>query len=478
MGNARVLLIIVIAIACTLISFGSPEEKRISIYSNVANYSLPVLQRRGGDYVGLLELLEPLGTVNSTTSKDHWRIRFNTADSEFIAGKTRATVRGKGFDLTAAFFLENGRGLVPLSCLNTLLPDLLGGPVNFNQSAGRLFVGNVAVHFTAQVSQTAPPRLVMNFSSPVNPSISTEPGKLRMMFSHEPLVAPGSRTLTFDSKMIPSASFQEGNGAAEVIVNGTVPLMANFSNDGRTITITTPQAAVTQVQGQNSATAPTGPTPTPTPAPPAPPGTVPPVLSSNRTYFAVVDASHGGAERGAALSDQIAEKDVTLAFARRLRQELEARDLPSLLLRDGDVTLTLDQRASAANASGAAIYIALHATSQGPGVRLYTSLIPPAGQDHGAFLDWDSAQNKFLAASSAAAGGVAAELRNQQISVRTLVAPLRPLNNLTRAAIAIEVGPPGSDITQLNSGSYQGLIASAVALGVSDIRSQLQDTVK
>jgi len=318
----------------------------------------------------------------------------------------------------------------------------------------------------------------MNFSSPVNPSISTEPGKLRMMFSHEPLVAPGSRTLTFDSKMIPSASFQEGNGAAEVIVNGTVPLMANFSNDGRTITITTPQAAVTQVQGQNSATAPTGPTPTPTPAPPAPPGTVPPVLSSNRTYFAVVDASHGGAERGAALSDQIAEKDVTLAFARRLRQELEARDLPSLLLRDGDVTLTLDQRASAANASGAAIYIALHATSQGPGVRLYTSLIPPAGQDHGAFLDWDSAQNKFLAASSAAAGGVAAELRNQQISVRTLVAPLRPLNNLTRAAIAIEVGPPGSDITQLNSGSYQGLIASAVALGVSDIRSQLQDTVK
>ena len=473
-GSARVLLIVVLA--ATLLSSGSPDEKHISIYSNVANYSLPVLQRKGVDYVGLLELLEPLGTVSSTTSRDHWRIRYNNAESEFIAGKTRATIRGTGFGLPAAFLLENGRGLVPLSCLSGLLPSILGGPVSFNQAAGRLFIGNVAVHFTAQVSQTAPPRLVMNFTSPVNPSISTEPGKLRMVFSHEPLVAPGSRSLTFDSKVIPSASFQESNGAAEVIVTGTVPLMATFSNDGRTITISTPQTAVAQAPPQPAASAPPAPTPVPPAA--AAPAQTPPAVSSNRIFFVVVDASHGGDERGAALSDQIAEKDVTLAFARRLRQEFEARDLPTLLLRDGDVTLTLDQRASTANASGAAIYVSVHATSQGTGVRLYTALTPPAGQDHGIFLDWDSAQNKFLEASSLAATGVAAELRNQQISVRTLVAPLRPLNNLNRAAIAIEVAPPGSDVTQLNSGAYQGLIASAVALGVSDIRTQLQAAAK
>ena len=471
--NARAMLIAVLASACTLLSSGSPDEKHISIYSSVANYSLSISQHKGTDYVGLLELLEPLGTVSARTNKDRWRIRYNGSDSEFIASKAHASIRGSDFALTAVFLLENGRGLVPLSSLSTLLPRILGGPVTFNQTAGRLFIGNVAVHFTAQVSQTTPPKLVMNFTSPVNPTISTEPGKLRMVFTHEPLVAPGSRALTFESKMIPSASFQESNGAAEVVVSGTVPLMASFSNDGRTITISPPQTAPTQVQSQGQ---PIPPMPSNPPAPVAPavPGSVAAVAPGTRHYFAVVDASHGGDERGAALTDQMAEKDVTLAFARRLRQELDARDLPTLLLRDADVTLTLDQRASAANSSGAAIYISVHATSQGTGVCLYTALTPPAEQGQPPFLDWDSAQTSFLTTSRAAAIGVAAELRSKQIPVRILVAPLRPLNNLITAAIAVEVSPPANDVTQLNAEPYQSLIANAVALGVADIRGQLQ----
>src|SRR5277367_2822640 len=232
-----------IFLASALLLYSTPEEKRVSIYSNAANYSLPVLERNGDEYVGLLELFEPLGAVSAKTSGPHWKFHYYDVESEFTAGKTRARIHGSDYDLPSNFLLENGRGLVPLSCLGTLLPRILGGPVTFNQSAGRLFIGNVAVHFTAQVSQTAPPRLVMNFTSPVNPTISTEPGKLRMLFTHEPLVAPGSRALTFDSKTIPSASFQESNGAAEVVVSGTVPLMANFSNDGRTITISPPQTA-------------------------------------------------------------------------------------------------------------------------------------------------------------------------------------------------------------------------------------------
>ena len=79
---------------------------------------------------------------------------------------------------------------MPLSGLSNLLSRILGGPVTFNPSSRRLFVGNVAVHFTAQVSNTAPSKLIMNFTAPVNPTIATEPGKLRMTFSHDPVVAP------------------------------------------------------------------------------------------------------------------------------------------------------------------------------------------------------------------------------------------------------------------------------------------------
>ena len=157
-----------------------------------------------------------------------------------------------------------------------------------------------------------------------------------------------------------------------------------------------------------------------------------------------MDASHGGAERGEALTDQLAEKDVTLAFARALRGELEARGINTLMLRDGDATLGLDQRASLANVASPAIYICLHASSQGHGVRLYTALLPIGGSDVGPFLSWDTAQSPFLSLSQAVASSLALELETKQVPVRVLLAPQRPLNNITAAAIAVEVAPPGT----------------------------------
>ena len=462
------MLIALLTVGTTLLLSGSSDEKRISVYSNAANYSLTAVQRNGLDYIGLLELLEPLGTVSARASGDHWRFRFNDVQTEFMSGKRRARVRGSDFDLPANFLLENSRGLVPVSSLSTLLPRVLGGPIIFNQNARRLFVGNVAVHFTAQVDKTSVQKLVMNFTSPVNPMIASEPGKLRMIFTHEAIVSPGSLTLTFDSKVIPSASFEESNGAAEIVVNSNIPVMASFSNDGRTIIIAPPTAtsAQNQAQPQTQATSPTAP---PTVA--ASPSTLPPV---EQHVFAIIDPSHGGDERGAALSDQLSEKDITLSFARALRAEMMARGLSTQLLRDGDTTLTLDQRAGMANSLGAVIYVCIHASSEGNGVRLYTALAPSASDNHGPLLDWDTAQTSFQGASQVAEISVASELKNKQIPVRTFPAPLRPLNNIMAAAFAIEVSPTSGNVSQLNMPDYQQFVASAVATGVLEIRDKLQ----
>jgi len=448
-----------------LLLHSAPEEKRISIYSNAANYSLPVLERNGDEYIGLLELFEPLGAVSAKASGPHWKFRYYDVDSDFVAGKTRARIRSTDYDLPASFLLENGRGLVPLSCLGTLMPRILRGPVTFNQNSRRLFVGNVAVHFTAQVSKTTPPKLVMNFTAPVNPMIATEPGALRMAFNHEAVVAPGSQALTFDSKIIPSASFQENNGAAALVVAATVPLMASFANNGRTVIVEPVPQAVAPSQ------------PVSVPRPPTSASIASPAASapSNiRRYFAVVDPSHGGAERGASLTAELAEKDVTLALGRRLRQELETRGLPSLLLRDGDTTLSLDQRASLTNSAHPAIYICIHAASQGNGVRLYTALVPAQAESNGPFLSWDAAQTAFQLLSRTAGTGVAAELQSKQIPARALIAPLRPLNNITTAAIALEVAPSSEDVSQLNSPAYQQLIVAAIAAGVAGARDKLE----
>jgi N-acetylmuramoyl-L-alanine amidase len=455
-----------ILLASTLLLHSSPEEKRISIYSNAANYSLPVLERNGDEYIGLLEVFEPLGAVSAKASGPHWKFRYYDVESDFTAGKTRARIRGSDFDLPGSFLLENGRGLVPLSCLGTLMPRILGGPVMFNQNSRRLFVGNVAIHFTAQVSKTTPPKLVMNFTAPVNPMIATEPGQLRMAFNHEAVVAPGSQALTFDSKIIPSASFQENNGAAALVVAASVPLMASFANNGRTIIVEPLPQAVAPAQ---TASVPRPPVSTSI-ASPVPGGSAPNI----RRYFAVVDPSHGGDERGASLTTQLAEKDVTLALARRLRQELEARGLATLLLREGDSTLSLDQRASLTNSAHPAIYICVHAASQGNGVRVYAALVPAEAENRGPFLSWDAAQAAFQLLSRTAGSSLVAELQNKQIPARSLIAPLRPLNNITTAAIALEVAPLSEDVSQLNSPAYQQLIAGAIAAGVANARDKLE----
>ena len=465
-------LITVLVLCASLLLSAPPELKRVSIYSTAANYTISVLDSDHRDYVSLLEVLEPLGTVTAKTNGSRWKFRYNNVEGEFNAGKTRARVQGHDFDLPANFLLENDRGLVPLNSLTVLLTRFLGGPVTFNETARRLFIGNVSVHFTAQMNKANPPTLVMEFSSPVNPMIATEPGKLRMVFTHEPIVPPGSQTLTFDSKTIPSASYQEDNGAVEITVNGGEPLFASFSNDGRTITVTAAPQTAAQVaartpQPQLNLPAITTPTQSATYLPSIS-GAAPP------TYFAVVDASHGGDEPGAALSDQLSEKDVTLAFARNLRQELETRGVSTLALRDGDTTLGLDRRANLANAAHPAIYICIHAASQGTGVRLYGSMLPSGGESHGPFLDWDTAQSAFGSASQTLEASLIAELQKKQISVRTLIAPLRPLNNITAAAVAVEIAPPEAGLSELNSPGYQQLIAETIATGIVAAREKLQ----
>src|ERR1700719_95639 len=115
----------ILFLAFLLVS-AAPPEKHLSVYSTAANYSVPIVQRQGHDYVGLLELLDPLGKVSAKTEASRWRIHYNNILGDFIPGKSYARVQGRDADLTGKFLLENGRGLVPLSALNSLLPRFLG----------------------------------------------------------------------------------------------------------------------------------------------------------------------------------------------------------------------------------------------------------------------------------------------------------------------------------------------------------------
>ncbi|MGB9236913.1 MAG: N-acetylmuramoyl-L-alanine amidase [Terriglobales bacterium] len=451
-------LALLLAILTLLPAATSADEKQLSVYAPVATYTLPVVERAGHEYVGLLELLEPLGRVSSDSSGNRFQIRFDAIDGEFVAARARARVHGRDLDLTAPFLLENSRGLVPVASLATLLPRFLGTSVNFHESARRLFIGDVGIHPGFQLESAPQPRLVLNFSAPVNPTVSTEPGKVRMVFKRDPVISPGSQSISFESQVITQATYSEANGLAELDVAANTPLIATFSNSGKTITLSVAPAAANP------------------PAQPANPAQ-PPAPAANATaiarVLAVVDPAHGGNERGAALTDQLAEKDVTLGFGRLLRHELELRGFAVVLLRDNDNTVPLDQRAGAANAAKAAVYIGLHAASQGSGVNVYTALLPVEDASEGTFRAWNSAQSSALPLSRTVAAAIAAAMQKKQFPVRESSASLRPLNNMLMPAVAVELAPGANGISDLSSASYQQQAASAVADALLGMRDHL-----
>ena len=73
----------------------------------------------------------------------------------------------------------------------------------------------------------------------------------------------------------------------------------------------------------------------------------------------VIDAGHGGKDRGAYSPHTGAkEKDLALDMARRLKRELPGWQ--TVLMRDGDVFVDLDDRVDFANHHGNAILVSLH----------------------------------------------------------------------------------------------------------------------
>jgi N-acetylmuramoyl-L-alanine amidase len=313
--------------------------------------------------------------------------------------------------------------------------------------------------------QPAGPKLVLHFSAPVNPMIATEPGRLRMTFNREPVVSNALQQ-AFEDKTIRSENFSEHDGLAEILIHGSAPLQAAFSEQNRTITITpVPQARAQAVAPPTSTTPPAAAPGTPAPVAPAHPAPEPQAVRARATV--VIDPGHGGDDRGAAISETLAEKDVALAWARRLRAALEQKGVPAMLLRDADTTLSFDQRAAITNAARPLVFIALHAGSTGSGVRVYTAHMGESAPRAGSFLPWDTAQSAYLDGSRTLAGSVVAELTKREIPVGTAPVMLRPLNNVSASAIAIEVMPPAADVAGLMSASYQQTVCVALADGIA-----------
>jgi N-acetylmuramoyl-L-alanine amidase len=239
--------------------------------------------------------------------------------------------------------------------------------------------------------------------------------------------------------------------AATTLVLGIITCLPTQSQ-------TAPQSQP-QTQPQSQPQAPPQPQPRPTP----------------RTLI-LLDPAHGGPDPGAHLPNNILEKDITLTLANRLRAALAPTGFAVITTRDADpaTPLTTDQRADLANHAHPAACLILHATSSGSGVHIITSSLPPT-EETPRIIPWDTAQSTAIPQSLALANELGAALLHAKLPVLLTHASVRPLDNLTCPAVAIEIAPltnPGSDPTSVTNSTYQQHVADAIADALTSWHTQ------
>jgi N-acetylmuramoyl-L-alanine amidase len=216
----------------------------------------------------------------------------------------------------------------------------------------------------------------------------------------------------------------------------------------------------------------------------------------------VVDPGHGGTETGAIGPAGLQEKDVTLEIAKRVAATLpRVLACRTILTRDSDVVISLDDRTSVANHEKADLFLSIHANSsrsasaQGSET-YYLSLeasdkiaqevasrenaAPSAASAPGAaasgnpdldFILWDLAQSAHLKESSELAEAIQVELNAVSDTGNRGIkqAPFRVLVGATMPAVLVEVAfisNPDQE-KKLRSPEFQQSIADGVARAVA-----------
>jgi N-acetylmuramoyl-L-alanine amidase len=189
-----------------------------------------------------------------------------------------------------------------------------------------------------------------------------------------------------------------------------------------------------------------------------------------------LDAGHGGADNGGHSRDGLWEKDLVAQYVARVRSAVLATDKYRVVLtRTGDVTISSEQRALAANLSGAICFLSFHAGDLGvssPRITIFTFQPPsaappaPAGAPASPFVPWGQVQDAQIAQSNQLALALQqqlAQINGVEVDLPA-TAPVRSLRSVNAPAVAIELGrlAPDEDSTALTNPAFQQEVAGAV----------------
>jgi len=190
-----------------------------------------------------------------------------------------------------------------------------------------------------------------------------------------------------------------------------------------------------------------------------------------------LDPGHGGEDPGALGAGGSKEKTAVLEVARRLEKKLKMQlGIPIYLSRDGDYSLTPQQRLEAATRPDVDLLLQLHAQSSfGSAAHGVTLFVRPREETTAGALARGEGESIRLARFLAAA------LRSSGIDVAGIIqAPLLPLGRGDLPTVLVELGylTNAADLAQLRDGAGQEKLAGALYAGLKNFADTLKEETK
>ncbi len=178
----------------------------------------------------------------------------------------------------------------------------------------------------------------------------------------------------------------------------------------------------------------------------------PPEGPEKEPVVVTIDAGHGGVQPGCEF-DGVTEKEITLAVALLLRDELERRGFAVVMTRDGDTDVGLEDRCRIANEAGADFFVSIHCNS-------YTDDRSVSGFEGYYYKEQDGKRLAECIVQSA---------RERSIQTRAVKEEnYLVLRGTDMPAALLEIGflSNGAERDRLRTAAYQAEIAGAVADGI------------
>lgn len=201
----------------------------------------------------------------------------------------------------------------------------------------------------------------------------------------------------------------------------------------------------------------------------------------------VIDPGHGGRDNGGGSEGGLRESDLVLGLAREVAGRLEALGIHAVLTRDGDASLSEEERTESANRAGADLFLSLHFDSwPSPGVRGPRAIVARIGGADGTatgpfynlgFENWGESQRNQVGRARVLADRLVSELSG------VLDGPARgveewPLPLLTAATmpavyLEIDVMTASNFDDRFGGGNIQSRIAGAIVAAIERYRREM-----